>query len=650
VKTFLFAIIKRIVVKSHFLLLHLLLSTKVGSNSGIQYDIDPSTSIKIPPCDSKIYCVGGPGTLLHTIQMARIYNDSKTFVDKPLKHGPNQTLDNFKFFMQKHNHKPSKEDVKEFIDDNFFEEGTEFRKWIPTDWKSNIPAFDNIKDPAYKAFAQSLHRKWLSLGKKIRPDVKVNPFSYSLIYLENPFIIPGGRFRECYYWDSYWTILGLLASEMNETVKGMLYNFSTLVSMYGMIPNGNRVYFTRRSQPPLFISMINAYYEKTKDLSTVKDLIQMMENEFMFWIENRMTTISINDEVHTLAHYTSNVSYPRPESYYEDFSDAQHFFFDEEDRDNFYAEMKAGAESGWDYSSKWFISPSGEVSLHLKDIHTKDIIPVELNAFICANARILSKFYSLLNRFEKAQQFTDWSNTLRFSIDAVFWNEEHGIWFDYDRRSKKPRTAFYPSNIVPLWAECYPQTRMQEKIRPVMKYLEDKSLFEYRGGIPTSFQQSAQQWDSSNAWPPLQHLVITGLMKSREKSAQQFALNLISKWLRSNYIGYVQTNGTMFEKYDAKKIGVPGHAGEYIVQEGFGWTNGVILYLLSEYGDIINSKDQTIYEYHKSIEIENFWRFLLLLLMLGSIAFIINILKKKRFHIILIPAVALSNIFKYYRL
>ena len=153
-----------------------------------------------------------------------------------------------------------------------------------------------FQDPAYKAFAQSLHRKWLSLGKKIRPDVKVNPFSYSLIYLENPFIIPGGRFRECYYWDSYWTILGLLASEMNETVKGdimnsisfeiwyvsfytiliffalmpsvysnfvsgMLYNFSTLVSLYGMIPNGNRVYFTRRSQPPLFISMVNAYYE-----------------------------------------------------------------------------------------------------------------------------------------------------------------------------------------------------------------------------------------------------------------------------------------------------------------------------------------------------------------------------------------------------
>ena len=103
-----------------------------------------------------------------------------------------------------------------------------------------------------------------------------------------------------------------------------------------------------------------------------------------------------------------------------------------------------------------FTSSSGEVSSHLKDIHTKDIIPVELNAFLCQNARILSKFYSLLNRHEKAQQFTDWGNTLQYSINAVFWSDAHGIWFDYDSRTKKPRTEFYPSNIVPLWSECYP--------------------------------------------------------------------------------------------------------------------------------------------------------------------------------------------------
>ena len=79
-----------------------------------------------------------------------------------------------------------------------------------------------FQDPNYKIFAQELHQKWLSLGRKIKPDVKANPSFYSLVYLENPFIVPGGRFRECYYWDSYWTILGLLASEMEATVKGRI--------------------------------------------------------------------------------------------------------------------------------------------------------------------------------------------------------------------------------------------------------------------------------------------------------------------------------------------------------------------------------------------------------------------------------------------
>ena len=78
-----------------------------------------------------------------------------------------------------------------------------------------------IQDLRYKGFARNLHRKWLALGREIESKVKDRPSMYSLVYLENPFIVPGGRFRECYYWDSYWTILGLLASEMNATVKGL---------------------------------------------------------------------------------------------------------------------------------------------------------------------------------------------------------------------------------------------------------------------------------------------------------------------------------------------------------------------------------------------------------------------------------------------
>ena len=74
---------------------------------------------------------------------------------------------------------------------------------------------------------------------------------------------------------------------------------------------------------------------------------------------------------------------------------------------------------------------------------------------MCQNARILSKFYSIFKRHEKAQQFKDWEKSFQYSINAVFWNEDHGIWFDYDMLMKKHRKGFYPSNVMPIWAECY---------------------------------------------------------------------------------------------------------------------------------------------------------------------------------------------------
>lgn len=92
----------------------------------------------------------------------------------------------------------------------------------------------------------------------------------------------------------------------------MLYNFSSLIDSYGMIPNGNRIYFRKRSQPPLFISMVDAFYEETKDLDFIKEVVESMEEEFMFWIDNRTLRINVNDEEYILAHYDSNVAAPRP--------------------------------------------------------------------------------------------------------------------------------------------------------------------------------------------------------------------------------------------------------------------------------------------------------------------------------------------------
>lgn len=147
--------------------------------------------------------------------MARIYNDSKTFVDMKLKQSPDITLKLFDEFMLKFgNGQPTKDQLQEWVETNFDQRGSEFETWTPDDFKKDPEVLNKINDKALRQFAQDLNGIWLELGRKMKKDVADSPELYSIIYVENPVIVPGGRFLEFYYWDSYWIIRGLLMSEM----------------------------------------------------------------------------------------------------------------------------------------------------------------------------------------------------------------------------------------------------------------------------------------------------------------------------------------------------------------------------------------------------------------------------------------------------
>lgn len=147
--------------------------------------------------------------------MARIYNDSKTFVDMKLKQSPDVTLKLFDEFMAKYvDQQPEKDEIQKWVEENFEERGKEFENWIPDDFKKNPDILNRINDKELRSFAENLNGIWLELGRKMKKDVADNPELYSIIYVENPVIVPGGRFLEFYYWDSYWIIRGLLLSEM----------------------------------------------------------------------------------------------------------------------------------------------------------------------------------------------------------------------------------------------------------------------------------------------------------------------------------------------------------------------------------------------------------------------------------------------------
>lgn len=528
----------------------------------------------VPACDSPIYC---QGDLLDIIQRMRLFNDSKTFVDMSLKQSPEEVLSAFNNLS-----KPiSEAQGRKFVGDHFSGPGDEFQPWKPTDLPRMPAIMNHIKDPLLRGFAWDLCRTWKDLGRKIKSDVKSNPDRYSLVYLPNPFIVPGGRFRETYYWDTYWVVKGLLLCEMTDTVKGMLENFAFMIERFGFIPNGGRVYYSRRSQPPFFIPMMYDYYKATKNLTFVQSHLPAMEAEYAFWMTNRSVSVQRGDVTHILNRYASSVNSPRPESYSEDLKTASSTN-NSSARRQLYQNLVSAAESGWDFSSRWFSRDPG-TNLTLDTTRTTNILPVDLNSVLCMNEHILSELFNKTGNQEKGKNYSKNWQRRQTAIFNVLWNPTKRVWQDLDIAANSHRDYFYASNILPLFASCTGKNETKTE-KSVLTYLQNLGVLQFAGGFPTSLDTTGQQWDLPNGWPPLQHMTIWGMSQSQNQQLKAEAFSLANKTIVSNWIAWNRSRN-MYEKYSTNISGEGGSGGEYGVQEGFGWSNGVVLELLSMYGD-----------------------------------------------------------------
>ncbi|KAJ6647157.1 Trehalase, partial [Pseudolycoriella hygida] len=536
-----------------------------------------------PQCDSEIFC---QGDLLDMVQMARIYPDSKTFVDMKLKYSPEKVLESFRNFVKEYPDR-TVDDIERFVNSTFDPPGSEFENWIPSDHKENPKFLDSIKDADYRQWARDLNDLWLQLGRKMKDEVKRNQQMYSIIYVDHPVIVPGGRFREFYYWDSYWIVKGLLHSEMYTTVKGMLSNFFEIVERFGFVPNGGRIYYSGRSQPPFLTSMVKAYVDATKDVDFLHIATPILEKEFQYWLNNH--TVIVND--HAFAIYGDTTCGPRPESYYEDKVTGKDFATEEE-QENHYSELKAGAESGMDFSSRWFIN-NGTNSGSLVDLKCRSIVPVDLNTILFSVAKTLADFSLIIGNEAKAAEFEAKAQEIYDAIQSVLWHEDVGAWLDYDMDNKKRRDYFVASNLVPLYFDCYNKADEANITEKVLGYIERHGLNDYIGGVPNTLEHTGEQWDFPNVWPPMQHMLIEGLAKLNDERAKTMSLDWAARWTRSNFIGY-QDSRVMYEKYSATEPGGHGGGGEYNVQIGFGWTNGVIMDLLAKYGQQLSSTVQPL--------------------------------------------------------
>ncbi|EFO91846.1 CRE-TRE-5 protein [Caenorhabditis remanei] len=531
------------------------------------------------PCDNEtapgqwmVYC---SGRLLQTVMAVKLYPDSKTFVDQPMK--VNQTgeliMEHFERRFPVPIEEISKKDVAEFVDEFFDKEGNELDVCNLPDWKPITEKLTQIQDDHYQAFAQRLHFIWIQLCRQMKPEVKEDPSRFSLIYVPHQFILPGGRFREFYYWDAYWIVKGLIASELYSTARMMILNFAHIIETYGFVPNGGRVYYLRRSQPPFFAPMVYEYYQATQDVQLVIDMIPVIEKEYVFWSQRRSVNITLesqdlNETVHMFQYHTEAET-PRPESFREDVLSAEHFSTKSRKR-QFFKDIGSAAESGWDFSSRWFKDHK-----NLSTIETTNIVPVDLNAFLCYNMNIMQFFYELTGNPLKHMEWSSRLTNFRQSFTKVFYVPSRKGWYDYNLRTGAHNTDFFPSNAAPLFAQCYDPLNSQLAV-DVYNQMEASGAFGMSGGVPTSMhKETQQQWDYPNGWSPLNHMIIEGLRKSINPTLQQKAFVLAEKWLETNMQTFNVSNA-MWEKYNVQEPqGKLATGGEYEVQVSDGDGNAL---------------------------------------------------------------------------
>lgn len=489
------------------------------------------------------------GPLFHDVQMARVFGDSKTFADARPRGAPAEIVS--RYLAERR------------------QAGFSLRAFVARYFDLPQPAGVGARADTTLSMNDHIRALWPSLTRAAdSPDARS-----SRIPLPYPYVVPGGRFREVYYWDSYFTMLGLVRSARVDLIKGMLDNFAYLVRTVGHIPNGNRTYYLGRSQPPYFAAMIGLYARAT-DTARALAYLDALETEYAFWMDGaaRLPPGSAYRRVVRLRNgavlnrYWDDSTGPRPESYREDEVLASGLATDE--RERLYRNVRASAESGWDFSSRWMRDPTD-----LRTLETTDILPVDLNALLYNTERTMAalrRARGLEGDAAVAARYDTAAAARRRAVLATAWDPEAGWFFDVRWRTGE-RITDRPT--LAAATVLYFGLATAEQGRLVAARLERDFLS--TGGFLTTLVASGQQWDAPNGWPPLEWLAIEGVRRYGRGDLADLAA---ARWLTLNRRVYRAT-GKMTEKYNVADPSRAGGGGEYPAQDGFGWTNGVALAL-----------------------------------------------------------------------
>lgn len=482
------------------------------------------------------------GPLYRAVQREGVFEDSKTFVDCVPQVEPAVIRERFRARRDDPDF-----DLAAFVHEHFD---------VPSD-ETETPDL-----PADRTMHEHVDLLWDHLTRPA--DADVDEWD-TRIPLPRRYVVPGGRFREMYYWDTYFAAEGLAADGRVDLVADLAEDYASLVERVGHVPNGARLYFRSRSQPPLFYRLV-AVLERERGFEAVEPYLDRLDAEHGYWLDGAAALDpgeahrhAVNLDGTVLNRYWDDRPEPRPESYREDRELAADLAPDE--RPRFFRDVRAACESGWDFSSRWLADPDD-----LRTIRTTDLLPVDLNAYLFGMETHLAEWFRETGADDRARDYERRAAERREAVEAHCWDPERGTYVDYDWRHHERAEQETLACAVPLFTGL----ASDERAAAVAERLEAEFL--QAGGLPTTLVDSPEQWDWPNGWAPLQYVAVRGLQRYGH---DDLARDVAERWLSTNRVQFERT-GTMHEKYDVVDPESEAGGGEYELQEGFGWTNGVV--------------------------------------------------------------------------
>src|SRR5450432_2172127 len=438
--------------------------------------------------------------LFEDVQMNHVFKDGKTFVDCVPKNDVRVILQ--QYLKQK--------DLPLF----------NLKEFVLTHFELPPEVASNFKSDVHQSLDRHIRQLWTILTRQ--PDEQKG----TLIALPHSFIVPGGRFREIYYWDSYFTMLGLLLHGHVDMIENMVDNFAYLIQNFGHIPNGNRTYYLSRSQPPFFALMVELLANAKNDENIYVKYLPVLRKEYDFWQSGAQDGVGANlrtvklEGGEILNRYFDESPTPRPESYSEDMHSSER---SGQPSKEFFTNIRAAAESGWDFSSRWFADHR-----NLSTIETTHIIPVDLNCLMYKMEKVLAKAYSLDGKIKESQKLEANAEERLGAVIKYCWNEKYSFFTDYNWAKKSIIDQVLAAGLTPLFIvendNHFIKSKADQIANTVSKYLLQP------GGLVTTIIPSGQQWDWPNGWAPLQWIAVRGLEK--------FGKGNLSKTIAQNWVSF----------------------------------------------------------------------------------------------------------------